>query len=90
MRQLRDFIPELFVQFNVFSLHDADLTEVQCCQVCAGRRSCGRYTWRSLIREDKKSKSRSFPTPTSGQQLLPSAIFEAPAPAKTGNTVSNK
>lgn len=71
MRQLRDFIPELFVQLNVFSLHGADLTEVQYCKVCTGLRLHGRYTSLSLIGGDKESKSRSFPTATLRQQLLP-------------------
>ena len=84
MRQVRDFVPELFVQFNVFSLHGADLTEVQCCKVRIGLRPCGRYTRCSLIGGDEESKSRHFPIATLGQQLLPSAIFEVPAPQRQG------
>lgn len=83
MRQLKDFIPELSVQFNVFSLHSAHLTELQCCKVYAGLRPCGKYTRLSVIGGDVDSKNlqpletpRSFPTAALGQWLLLSAIFE--------------
>lgn len=79
MRQLRNFIPELFVQFNISSLHGAGSTEALYYKVYTVLTLCGRYTWCSLV-EDEKTKSRSFPTAILGQQMLPSAKFEVSAP----------